>query len=104
MDLFRTVETIFVPGWYKNSFNGTKQIRSLDLLVSIVRNKSIRVVQTVAHNTNFDSFLVVKKVLCAPICAPRMDLFRTTETIFVPGWYKNSFNGTKRMKISAVFS
>ena len=73
-------------------------------IVSMVRNKSIRVVQTVAHNTNFDSFLVVKKVLCAPICTPRMDLFRTTETIFVPGWYKNSFNGTKRMKISAVFS
>ena len=55
-------------------------------IVSMVRNKSIRVVQTVAHNTNFDSFLVVKKVLCASICTPRMDLFRTIETIFVPGF------------------
>ena len=51
--------------------------------VSIVRNKSIRGVQPVAHNTNFDSFLVVKNVLCASSCTPRkqrntrMDLFRT---------------------------
>jgi len=50
---------------------------------SIVRNKSIRGVQPVAHNTNFDSFLVVKNVLCASSCTPRkqrntrMDLFRT---------------------------
>ena len=40
----------------------------------------------VVNNTNFDSFLVVKKVLCASICTPRMDLFRTSETIFVPGF------------------
>ena len=40
----------------------------------------------VVNNTNFDSFLVVKKVLCGSICTPRMDLFRTIETIFVPGF------------------
>ena len=51
--------------------------------VLIVQNKSIRGVQPVAHNTNFDSFLVVKNVLCGSSCTPRkqrntrMDLFRT---------------------------
>ena len=39
---------------------GTKKI-------SMVRNTSIRGVQPVAHNTNFDSFLVVKKVLCVQV-------------------------------------
>jgi hypothetical protein len=52
----------------------------------MVRNRSIRVVKIVVINTNFDSFLVVKKVLCASICTARMDLFRTIETIFVPGF------------------
>jgi hypothetical protein len=33
--------------------------------VSMVQNSPIRGVQPVAHNTNFDSFLVVKNVLCA---------------------------------------
>ena len=37
-------------------------------IVSMVRNRSIRVVKIVVNNTNFDSFLVVKKVLCASIC------------------------------------
>ena len=55
-------------------------------IVSMVRNRSIRVVKIVVNNTNFDSFLVVKKVLCASICTPRMDLFRTIETVFVPGF------------------
>ena len=49
----------------------------------VIRNTSIRGVQPVSHNTNFDSFLVVKNVLCASSCTPRkqrntrMDLFRT---------------------------
>ena len=33
-------------------------------IVSMVRNRTIRVVKIVVNNTNFDSFLVVKKVLC----------------------------------------
>ena len=70
----------------------------------MVQNSPIRGVQPVAHNTNFDSFLVVKNVLCDSSCTPRkqrntrMDLFRTIETIFVPDWYKNSFNGTKQVQ------
>jgi hypothetical protein len=31
------------------------------------------------------------------IFVPRMEVFRTIETIFVPVWYKNSFNGTKQI-------
>ena len=51
---FRTNETFFVPAGIKK--------------VSMVQNKPIRGVQPVAHNTNFDSFLVVKKVLCGSSC------------------------------------
>ena len=72
--------------------------------VLIVRNKSIRGLQPVAQNTNFDSFLVVKNVLCTSSCTPRkqrntrMDLFRTkmctaidngtkqTHTTQIPSW------------------
>jgi hypothetical protein len=31
------------------------------------------------------------------IFVPRMEVFRTIETIFVPAWYKNSFNSTKQI-------
>ena len=74
LDLFRTIETIFV------------------------RNRSIRVflcfrgVQLEAHSTFFTTKNESKFVLCATGCTPRMDLFRTIENFFIPGWYKKSFN------------
>jgi hypothetical protein len=94
-----------VPACMSIVFESTRPIfqRIRRIRRGLVRNTSIRGVQPVAHNTNFDSFLVVKKVLCASSCTPRkqrntrMDLFRTIETIFVPGWYKNSFNSTKHL-------
>ena len=58
---------------------------------SIVRNKSIRGVQPVAHNTNFDSFLVVKNVLCASSCTPRKQ--RNTKLIH---------NGTKQTHTTQI--
>ena len=66
LDLFRTIETIFV------------------------RNRSIRVflcfrgVQLEAHSTFFTTKNESKFVLCATGCTPRMDLFRTIKTFFVP--------------------
>ena len=68
---FVLVETFFVPaGIKKEPWNmkcailsdfGTKK-------VSIVQNNSICGLQLLAHNTIFDPFLVVKKVLCGSSC------------------------------------
>ena len=59
--------------------------------VLIVRNKSIRGLQPVAQNTNFDSFLVVKNVLCASSCTPRKQ--RNTKLIH---------NGTKQTHTTQI--
>jgi hypothetical protein len=66
----------------------------------MVRNRSIRVflcfrgVQLESHSTFFTTKNESKFVLCATGCTPRMEVFRTIETFFVPGWYKKSFNST----------
>ena len=74
LDLFRTIETIFV------------------------RNRSIRVflcfrgVQLEAHSTFFTTKNESKFVLCATGCTPRMGLFCTIETFFIPA-------GTKKVSL-----
>jgi hypothetical protein len=106
MDLFRTIETIFVPGW--TCFVPLKLFlyQSGTKIVSIVRNRSIRVflcfrgVQLETHSTFFTTKNESKFVLCATGCTPRMDLFRTIETFFVPA--KKSFNSTKPLRILRI--
>ena len=118
MDLFCTIETF----WYQNqthcTTNGFFQdgicvvwvcFVPLSMAVHIfVRNRSIRVflcfrgVQLEAHSTFFTTKNESKFVFCATGCTPRMDLFRTIKTFFVPDWYKKSFNSTKPLRILRI--
>ena len=68
----------------------------------MVRNRSIRGVQIEAHSTFFTTKNESKFVLCATGCTPRMEVFRTIEIFFVPGWYKKSFNGTQPLRILRI--
>ncbi len=52
------------------------------------------VVYNLKHTVHFSQPKM--SVLCAK---PRMDLFRTIKTFFVPDWYKKSFNSTKPLRI-----
>jgi hypothetical protein len=95
---------------YDKCYETNTPLKSGTKIVSMVRNRSIRGVQIEAHSTFFTTKNESKFVLLTTIFTTnglvsyywnyfctRLDLFRTIETIFVPVWYKNSFNCTKQI-------
>jgi hypothetical protein len=111
MDLFRTIETIFIPGWIcfvplKLFLYETDPFVRFFVFVCVCvslfyvidtgsigpRARTFVVVYNLKHTVHFSQPKMSQNLYCATGCTPRMDLFRTIETFFIPGWYKKSFN------------